>query len=156
MCCLLCRRNFLIIRGVTGQEIIVLLHSASKTSKVILILYLISLKNFQIYVLSSDFLTKVIYFLILPISSTDTTALLLIENSSRLQTLVLMRLVVFVDLCVRTAGAVFDIIKLQEAFASLSHCRTFPYQVNGGSRCLGSVSEYVHISVDMQLAAQAS
>jgi hypothetical protein len=39
-----------------------IIYSASKTSKVILILSLLSLINFHIHVLSSDFLNKVIYF----------------------------------------------------------------------------------------------
>ena len=67
-----------------------------------------------------------------------------------------MTLAVFVDLSVRTAGAVFELIRLQEAFVSLFLCLVFPSQGNGGSCCLGSVSEYVHISVDMQLVARAS
>jgi hypothetical protein len=59
ICCRLCRRNILILHGVTGQKTIVLLYSANKTSDVILILSLLSHINFQIHVLSSDILTKV-------------------------------------------------------------------------------------------------
>jgi hypothetical protein len=143
------QKKILIIHGVTGQNIIVLLYSANKTTNVILILSLLSLINFQIHVLSSDFLANVIYFLIFPMRSTYPVALLLIEISSRLQTLILMTLAVFVYLCLWTFEAVFEIIRLQEAFASLSLCLAFPSQANGGSLCLDSVSEYVHISVDM-------
>jgi hypothetical protein len=45
---------------------------------------------------------------------------------------------------------------LQEAFASLYPCQVSRSEVDGGSRCLSSVSEYVHITVHMQLEARAS
>jgi hypothetical protein len=119
------QKKILIIHSVTGQNIIVLLYSVNKTSNVILILSLLSLINFQIYVLSSDFLAKVIYFLIFPMRSTYPTALLLIESSSRLQTLVAMTLAVFVDLCLWTAETVFEIIRLQAAFQASLYARPF-------------------------------
>ena len=116
-----------------------------KPSNVILIISSLSQIDFQSHILSSDFLTKVIYFLICSMRFTYATALLLLEISSILQTLVFMTLAVFADLCIRTAVN----LSLHPAIRS---------QVDGGSRGWvgGLVKEYVHIFIDMQHEARAS